>query len=182
MTKPLGDIFHPRKEIRDALFDILKDKIDGIKSYSKNRFRPYWEENELPGLCIYTLSESAEVFDEAPRRLKRVLSLAVEIVVRDDKDADDILDKMCLDVENAIHIDETLNCKASDCRLTSTELVQKVEGNTLTGSAILSFDVTYFAYAPNEQVLKDFKGADFTMKVGGENSPVLSGKVDVSTT
>jgi hypothetical protein len=102
--------------------------------------------------------------------------------VQDNEVADDILDKISLDIENAVHIDETLNNTASDCRLTSTEITQKTEGETLTGSVLLIFEVKYFAYAPGEQVLKDFEGADFTMKVGNNDSPLLSGKVDVEVT
>lgn len=175
-----GDVLHPRQQIRDSVFAILKDTVKGVKSFSKNRFRPIWQNEELPALGVYTLQETAEVLDEAPRRLKRVLTIAIEIVVQDDEKADDLLDALCLGVENAIHVDETLNCKVSDCRLVSTDLIQKPEGDTLTGSAILNFEATYYSYAPDVQNLRPYEGADFKYEVGGANTPDMEGKADVS--
>jgi len=174
-----GEILHPRREIRDSVFQILKDKISDVKSFSKNRFRPYWPAEELPAISIYTLTETSEIYDTAPRNLKRTLTLAVEVIVQDDESSDDIVDKLCLEVENAIHVDETLGSKASDCVLTGTEMIQKKEGDTLTASAILQVDVKYFTDAPAQQDLKDYKGADFTMKVGDNQTPDLLGKADV---
>lgn len=175
-----GEILHPRQEIRDSVLAILKEQVSGIKSFSKNKFRPTWENEELPGLGVYTLQESSEVHNEAPRNLKRILTLVIEIVVQADEKLDDELDQFCLAVENAIHVDETLRSKASDCRLVGTDLMQKPEGDTLTGSALLSFEVKYFSDAPSEQVLKNYEGADFALEVGGVNTPDLEGTADVN--
>ena len=174
-----GDVQHPRREIRDSVFAILKEKVPNIISFSKNRFRPIWQSEELPGLGVYTLQETSEVLDEAPRRLKRTLTLAVEVVVQGDEKLDDTLDEICLDVENAIHVDETLNCKVSDCRLVSTDLIQKPEGDTLTGSAILNFEAVYFTYAPDVQNLRPYKGADFAIERGVEDAPTMEGTANV---
>lgn len=175
-----GDIKHPRREIRDSVFSILSEKVPNIKSFSKDKFRPFWQSEELPGIAVYTLQETSEVLDEAPRRLKRTLTLAIEVVVQGDEKVDDTLDEICLDVENAIHVDETLNSKVSDCRLVSTDLIQKPEGDTLTGSAILNFEAIYFTYAPDVQNLRPYKGADFTIERGIDDAPTMEGKADVN--
>jgi len=175
-----GKILHPRQEIRDSVFAILKDKVKlGVKAYSKNRFRPYWQDEELPAISVYTLQETSQVHIEAPRNLKRVLTLAVEIVVQSDENGADKLDELCLAVENAVHVDETLNSTVSDCRLVSTDLIEKPEGDTLTGSAILNFEATYFSDAPSMQVLKNYTGADFAIEVGDEDTVDLEGTADV---
>lgn len=175
-----GDILHPRKEIRDSVFDILKERVSGIKSFSKNRFRSFWEDSDLPALGVYTLQESSEVFVEAPRNLKRILTLVVEIVVQADEKLDDLLDQLSLAVENAIHVDETLRCKANDCRLVGTDLMQKTEGDMLTGSALLSFEIKYFTDAPSQQVLNNYNGADFVIEVGDADTVDLEGTADVN--
>lgn len=179
-----GETLHPRQKIRYAAFDILTDKLKNcVRSFSKNRFDPTWEKSELPAINIYTLQETAEIFEVAPRRLKRTLTLAVEVIVQSDDKADDILDQLSLAVENSFAENDTLNCTASDCVMTSTDLIQKPEGDTLTGSAILSFDVTYYMYAPEAQYLPPLKGIDFQIKVGevddeGGGTPQFKGKID----
>lgn len=173
---------HPRQEIRDAMFSILQTALasQGILNFSKNRFRKFWEEEELPAVTVYTLSETSEIFDTAPRSLKRTLTLAVEVTVQDNEGLDDTVDNLALLIENAIYADETLGGKAWDVVLTGTDIIQKTEGEKITGAIILVFDVKYVSYAPGIKTLDDLEEIHSTL-VQSNDANDLSSTIEVET-
>lgn len=161
---------HQREQIRISVLNMLKAAIEPlaiIKTFNMNRFRAYWHDEEIPALSVYSLSETAEVFNEAPRNLRRRLELAVEIVAHGIEGIDNFLDSVALQVENVVFIDETLNGLVSDCRLTGTEMIQRTEGESPVGAIVLRFDATYFTDAPEQQNLPPYEGADIIIKPSG---------------
>lgn len=166
MTLPM----HPREQIRLSLLNMLKAAIEPlavVKTFNMNRFRAYWHEEELPAVSVYGLNENAEVFNEAPRNMRRRLELAVEIVAHGTEGVDNFLDSLALQVENVVFMDETLVGSVSDCRLTATEMIQRTEGETPVGAIVLRFDATYFTDAPEQQSLPPYEGADIKLKPAG---------------
>lgn len=109
-----------------------------------SRVVPLFSKVELPCILVYTNDEPVEEFNSAPRRNKRTIRLAVEIVCTMADNIDDALDDACEQVENLLMRNDTLNGKASDVRLTNTEIVTLPDGDKPIGAAKLSFDVEYY--------------------------------------
>lgn len=158
---------HPRQAIREAMIARLRSMIEPIgvvQSWNTNRFRPLWQDEELPAISVYTLTENAQEFSKAPRELKRELEVAVEIIAQGNARNDDTLDSIALLVEDAVHSDETFGGVCSDCLLTGSELIQQTEGEQITGAIVLRFAVTYYSEAPGDRLLPNYEGADFQVK------------------
>lgn len=175
---------HPRAEIRQHVLDLMIAKVPGCNSYSGNRFRQYWQDEELPAIGVYTVSESNEIFDVAPRRLRRTLDLAIEIVLQSGDSTTDQLDELCSLVEQAMRFDETLGGKASKCFLTSTNIIEKPEGEMPTGSAIMTFEVTYLTEEiEGPENLRPFTGGNIKMRPADETdeTQVIDSDFDVET-
>jgi len=173
---------HPRVAIRRELLDQLKTAMANsvIKSWNKNRFRHYWAAEELPAVSIYTLNETSTVFSEAPRQLKRVVDLAVEVILQANDTLDDQIDNLAEEIENAIHLDETINGTVSDCFMTSSEYIERSEGELQTGALVIRFDATYYTDAPEYRPLPNYEGADILLKpAGGTDEDAIQATADV---
>ncbi len=142
-----------RKAIRAEVVSILKGTntppLGGATAAGQRVFptrtNPIFE-IELPCIAVYTLNEPAERYNEAPRRNKRTVRLAVEIVHELNDTLDDALDDICEQVENLLLPNDTLNGKAADVQLVETEIVTLPEGQRPIGAARISFDVTYYKF------------------------------------
>lgn len=180
----MSEHFHKRKLIRDSVFQMLKDGFPtGIKTFSKNRFLPFnWDKEALPALSIYLISENSEIFDEGPRRFKRTLQIAVELVLElkdeDYENLDDSLDEYCRKIENILLVDETFRGTVSDSFLSGTEIIEKPDGEYLTASAIMAFEATYYTVA-DYPGLRNFTGLDGNFIAGGEDTPKMPIEIDV---
>lgn len=151
---------HPRQEIRHAVAAQLTGKTAAGGRVFRTRKVPY-QGVELPALAVYTLEESVEDDgDSAPRELQRSIQLAVEGVVEGTEDVDDALDALALEVETALHADDTFGGKASDSMLSSTELDVFEDGERTVGLVRLVYAVTYYSTAPEAVALPDFTTAD----------------------
>lgn len=140
-----------RKEIREKIVSILKAKTDAGDRIFETRVRPFWGE-ELPGIAVYTESESAEVFEE-PRIYIRKLTVNVEVFAEANDALDDTLDLIASQVEDLIDTDPTLGNEVNDTRLTNTEINLVDDGKNIVGSAKISFSVTYFTATPSGQAV-----------------------------
>jgi hypothetical protein len=106
---------------------------------------------ESPALAVYTNSETVADNQTAPRELERTVNLVVEIMYRQDGQADnvdDALDALCLQIEKAMHADPTLGGIASDCVLRECEPEFFEEGDAVIGSMKLTYSTRYYTYAP----------------------------------
>lgn len=157
-----------RKQIR-AAFKQLLTGISGVNSnVFASRSRQVWPE-ELPAILVYTRTETAEIYIDAPREYKRTLQLAVEIIAKGDENVDEALDNLCQEVERRVFQDETLNDLVSDTILSDTEIDFVPDGEQPVGAARITFNVEYFSLAPEE---KD--GLDDFLRAHIETLPVPS--------
>ena len=134
---------HVRQDIRDNIVTTLTNlPIIGTNVY-KTRVYPL-ANNKLPGLCIYTGSETSEsVTITRPRTKLRILEVFVEAYATATADLDDALDDICVEVEEALALDVTRGGKAKDTVVTATEMEFSGEGDKPVGVARMTVTVTY---------------------------------------
>ncbi len=160
---------HPRQLIREAAREALVGKTQAAERVYETRIVP-WRRLELPAIAIYTLDEEVDPSSAstAPRELTRTVDLAIEAYVKQGDNVDDALDDIALEIERAMHADETLRGKASDSILASTQLGIVAEGEKTAGVAGLLYRVTYYTYAPEaaDVQLDNFATADIRHNPG----------------
>lgn len=161
---------HQRQLIREAAKAALLGKTAAGDRVYETRLIPY-RRLELPALAVYALEEEvdSESARTAPRELARDLDLAIEGVVLPGENVDDALDALALQVETAIHADETLGGTASDAILTGTEIDILIDGEEEMGVVRLIYRTRYYTYAPDaaDVELDDFQTADIRTSLGG---------------
>jgi hypothetical protein len=98
---------HPRKAIRLAVIEQLKIGVPSVSDrVFKSRAYPMGRQ-ELPAICVYTLTEPNEELT-LRGRLERRLALAVDIYARATEAPDDELDDIAEEVEAAMNADRSL--------------------------------------------------------------------------
>lgn len=160
---------HPRQQIREAVKARLLNQTAAGSRVSKTRVITY-RQLELPAISVYTPVESVEPDESrntAPRELTRAAQLIIEGVVQQTADVDDALDALALEVETAMHADETLGGKADDSLLESTETTLTEDGDRLVGVVRLVYSVVYRTFAPEAVTLDDFNRANIRYDKGG---------------
>lgn len=141
---------HQRKSIRDAIVALLTDATTAGASVYSSRVRAI-DETDLPMILVYANTETASIYQEAPRELERVLSVDVKIVAKADDDLDDALDAIADEVENVLMQDDSLGGLCDQMLLKNTELTLTPEGDTLLGSCVLTYEVNYYTYSVADQ-------------------------------
>lgn len=137
-----------RAQIVKAVVDRLKGlDLDFEQKVFTNRARPFWPKT-LPGCAVYTLRETCEVGNEAPRDYIRKLELQVELVVGIETAAPDsgtsaAVDLLCNQVSSKIEMDETLEGLVESTREKSWQFDLVNEGANYFGFATLTYEVTY---------------------------------------
>jgi hypothetical protein len=163
---------HPRQLIREACkAQLIAAATAAADRVTETRVVPH-KRPKLPAIAVYMLAETVDPtsWGTAPRELKRFADLAIEAAAEAAADVDDALDNLALQIEAAIHKDETLGGKASDCVLASSEIDVLEEGQQLIGVVRLNFRVTYYTDAPaiaDQAALQDLITADIRHNVGG---------------
>jgi len=112
---------HVRKQIRDAIVTALTGLTTTGSNVFRSRIYPL-ETGKLPGLCIFTRSESVE-FDTLTisRSVMRELEVTVEGYVRGTANYDNTLDTIAVEVEEALAADVTLGGLSKDLQVTNFE-------------------------------------------------------------
>lgn len=174
-----------RKLIRKKFAEILKGKTSVGDRVFSNTSSPTWTE-ELPVILIRTLTESSEMYGQAPREYQRTLQVMVEIIVEggegglcsstDDEGkpcetfVEDKLDDIAKEIECALFVDDTVGGTASDIMPLSAEFDFVAEGNKPIASGRLIYNVVYYELLPSslDKVpgIADFKTASVEYKVG----------------
>lgn len=134
---------HVRKQIRDNIVTTLTGlATTGSKIYKTRVYS--LADGKLPGLCIYTGSETMEASTlTRPRTKTRVLEVFVEAYASAVSNLDDALDQICVEVEEALALDVTRGGKAKDTVVTAAEIEFSGEGEKPVGVARLTVTVTY---------------------------------------
>mgnify|MGYP005828137809 FL=1 len=136
---------HVRQQIREA----FGTACSGLSTTGTNVFqtRVYpIESGSLPGLCIYTTSETVsdqvEDLGGASRLVTRSLSVRVEGYARASSNLDDTLDTISAEVETAVADSTSIDALLTDLELSSTD-VSFSEGDQEIGVITLDFGVIY---------------------------------------
>jgi len=134
---------HLRQLIRDNVVSALTGlPSTGTKVY-KSRVYPI-DNNSLPSLAVYTLSEdSAYLTITPPRTIDRKVSVAVEIYVKAVSGYDDSLDTICSEIEAALYTDATRGGYAKDTRVVAFEADFSGNADQPMMAGRLTIDVHY---------------------------------------
>ena len=145
---------HVRRQIREQVGTILTGLTTTGSNVYQSRVYPL-EDGNLPGLVIYTKSETSEpVVVNANKLLFRDLTLVVEAYVKATSDFDDTIDQIAKEVEQAIAADPTLSSKAKDTFLSSTDIEFNAEGEKPVAYISLEFTVEYYTLEQSPDVSK----------------------------
>jgi len=155
-----------RKIIREKIRDLLLDKTTCGTKVFENRMDQWWPEN-LPAISIYTRNETAEIWNVAPRKYKRRLSLSIEIVAKASGNVDDSLDLICDEVEAVMHGDDTLGGTCDDVVYQSTSISIVEDGEKLFSVARMDYEISYASYhGVNPATLPEIKKHHYELKSG----------------
>lgn len=171
-----------RAEIRRRVADILMncgslEPVNGYPTNAEERIytsrRRKLHHSQLPCLLIYANSETCELFNESPRSYKKTLTLVIGVVAEDNEALDDLLDKICGQVEQVFNENVYLGSDdelVEECRLLKTELGLAVDCDVQTGGAVMTFEVIYYEDAVNSGQLDPHRLVPFK-KVCVESKP-----------
>lgn len=137
---------HPRHNIRAAVVLRLTGKTAAESRVFPSRVRPV-DAAQLPCILVYAGSEAVTVYQESPHEYERRLTVQVEAQAKADEGLDAAMDAIAEDVEHELMQDHTLGGLCRDVELTASEITIKDDGDTLIGSCVLTYEVTYHTYA-----------------------------------
>ncbi len=134
---------HLRQLIRNNVVTTLTGLTTTAGRIYRSRIHPL-EQSKLPGLCIFTRSESTEyVTISPPRRQQRTLTLAVEIYAAGTSNLDNTLDTICKEVEEALYTDLTRGGYAKDTQVIAFEADFDGSGEQPVGVGLLTVQILY---------------------------------------
>lgn len=134
---------HLRQLIRTNIVTTLTGLATTASRVYQSRIYPL-EQSKLPGLCIYTNSESIEYSTiSPPRRQNRTLQVTVEIYASATSNLDNTLDTCAKEIEEALYTDLTRGGYAKDTRVISFESEFDGEGEKPVGVGRLTVEITY---------------------------------------
>ena len=143
---------HIRQQIREYFGTTLTGLSTTGSNVYESRIYPI-ENSKLPALVIYTKSETSEpIVIGTDRIMSRELSVVVEGYAKATSDFDDTIDTISKEVEKAIAADRTLDGKAKDTYLESTEIEFNGEGEKPLGYVSLTFLTNYYVQETNPDV------------------------------
>jgi len=144
---------HARKTIRDN----IKTTLTGLTTTGSNVFqsRVYpMHRSKLPGLLIYNKAEEIEYRAiTSPRLQHRTASYDVEIYVMATENYDNDLDKISVEVEEALATDTTRGGNAEDTRIISYDIDFNGDGDQPVAVARIAVEVTYQVRENNPDVI-----------------------------
>lgn len=165
---------HPREIIRKTVQDILLngDTLAGKNIFMNKMIHP--QSDCLPAVIIYTMSESIEELDQAPRRQKRELQLQLEVLSAVDRESpnNDQLDQLTWQIEILLADDDDWNKTINRQELSQVRMEFREQGDRPIGAALMTYDVEYITTLPesiiSQQVgnVTDFGGIDLVTKLG----------------
>ena len=134
---------HVRQQIRNRIATLVTGlATTGSSVYKMRRYA--LDDGKLPALCVYTMNEDSNLITVGTRTLRRSINVAVQAFAKDSSTAiSDTLDNICVEAEEAIAADFTLNGLAKSCILISTDIDINVEGEKSVGSANMVYRVEY---------------------------------------
>lgn len=174
-----------RKYIRKKVQQVLKDaNIQGVEQDVFCRKSSPHDDNELPYICIYGNTESANRFDEAPKRYLRSFEIVIEAITThdDDEKLSDELDDLSYAIELALESDKVLQGLEADVNgqcyedteITSVQYDTQADGSGPIGAVRLTYAISYVASPYTESIPDVFGKVESEWKIGdhGDNKAV----------
>lgn len=154
---------HPRAVIRKAVAALLKGKTVAGQRVFTSRVEAFGA-HHLPAISVYTTDEDADTGDTSPRRYTRTTDVVVQAVFDVDKDLDDAMDAMALQLEAVLLADPSWGGVADDSVLTKSAMYLAETGRSDLGCLALTFRAEYDTRPGllDEATLDDFATADVT--------------------
>ena len=134
---------HVRKQIRDKFTELLSAGVPLVSTrVYGSRVYPLTEA-KLPAIPVYAGGETSGLQTMGLKTLTRTVSVSVDVYARATQTLDDDLDAICVQVEEAIAAQYTLNGLSKNTVLSSTDIDFSGEAEQPVGVARLNFDVLY---------------------------------------
>lgn len=159
---------HQRQAIREAVkAAIVSAGTSAADRVYETQTTP-WERVQLPAISVYTTSEAVDTKQSAPRELTRTLQLEVVAAVEASDNVDDAMDDIAVQIERAMHTDDSFGGVCDRSYLTATENTVVEFGRKPIGFVSLVYDVIYYTYAPDaaDTVLPDLSTVDVKYSLG----------------
>lgn len=138
---------HLRRQIREAIATAVTGLATTAARVFQSRVYPLERGTDLPGLLVYSLTETSEGGSlGAPRLMTRVLRVQVVAIAEALADLDDQLDQICKEVEVALAMPvAALAGIAKSITLVSTDIELKGTSVRPVGQAAMTYEVVYIA-------------------------------------
>ena len=134
---------HVRTQIRDAVANVLNRLPETGFNVFKGRYFSI-QAPKLPALLVYTTNEDAELsIMGSSRGSDRVLTLVIEAYAKSSGVVEDALDKIAVEVEEAMAADYTLGGLTRDVRYTGYELDANADPEQTVAVIRLTYDIKY---------------------------------------
>lgn len=134
---------HLRQLIRSNIVTTVTGLTTTGSRVYQTRIYPL-EQSKLPGLCVYTRSETTEYTTiSPPRRQERSLEVVVEIYAMATTNLDNTLDTVAAQIEEALASDVTRGGYAKDTKVIAFEADFDGSGEQPVGVGRLTVQVTY---------------------------------------
>lgn len=167
-----------RALIRREIINRLKNRTRARENVRANRGQKNWQEN-LPAINVYIRGEDVEQSSQAPRLLKRLMTVEIECIDegRDGNILSDKLDELIHDVETLLGVDDTLNDTVNTIVLSGISDMDSIgDGSTTTMAVKLQYAIEYYEYVPSTQAgqnVTDLNEVDatWTLEHGNEQEP-----------
>lgn len=138
---------HLRRQIREAIATAVTGLATTGARVFQSRVYPLERAGDLPGLLVFSLTETSEGSSlGAPRLMTRVLRVQVVAVAEATADLDDTLDQICKEVEIALAMPcAALAGIAKSITLSATDI--ELQGTSVrpVGQAAMTYEVVYIA-------------------------------------
>ena len=132
---------HARTQIRDAVVTALTSLTTTAGRVYPSRVYAL-ADNELPGLCVYTIDEDSAIgAGSRPRTMHRNMHLGVDAYVKGTGSVDDSIDQICSEVEAALGNTKPVGVK--DLFLASTRIRQDGQGSKPAMIAVMTFEISF---------------------------------------
>lgn len=138
---------HKRKTIREKIVQLLKDgaTVAGQNVFSNRAHALY--ATELPSIIVYSGDEDSEFLNPPENRLKRTMSVFIEMALEQTASIEDEIDALCLQVEQIIKPKNELDrlyanlVQSVELKKTETGIFEKAD--KVIGSAKLTYSFEY---------------------------------------
>ena len=143
---------HVRKLLRDQITSTLTGLSTTGSNIYQSRVYPL-AADKLPGLLIFSKSENVEYSSMGlPRIQERTVSFTLEVYVKGVSGYDNSLDQICLEVEEALYSDITLNGNAANVMISDFSADFNGDGDQPVAVATMTVDVLYRVRENNPDV------------------------------